>query len=156
MEKKINYKELKKSLSNFTTGIIVIGINHKKKLYGKTINSFSSLSLKPPLILFSLSKKSSSIKKYISSKFISLNILSNKQKKISIHFSKNDNWHNMSYKLSKKNVPILNDCLTNYICEIKKLSSEGDHYLFICKINNIYYADRCKPLIYSKSKYFKN
>ena len=49
--KKISEKLFKKVLGNFVTGITVIGIKSEEKYIGKTINSFSSLSLKPPLIL---------------------------------------------------------------------------------------------------------
>ena len=84
---KINIKNFKNTLNKFSTGITVISINHKEKYIGKTVNSFASLSLNPPLVLFSLDKKSSSIKNYINSSFIGINILSRNQKLISNHFS---------------------------------------------------------------------
>ena len=62
--KKINKKLYKESLSKFATGIVVVGINLEGKVIGKTVNSFSSVSLNPPLILFSLDKKASSLNQY--------------------------------------------------------------------------------------------
>ena len=59
--KKINKANFKKTLSTFATGITVVATKNNSILYGKTINSFSSLSLSPPLVLFSLDKKSSKL-----------------------------------------------------------------------------------------------
>ena len=81
--KKINKDNFKETLSKFATGITVVATNKKMILYGKTINSFSSLSLSPPLVLFSLDIKSSKLNIFKSSNSVSINILSKNQKKIS-------------------------------------------------------------------------
>ena len=57
-------------------------------IYGKTVNSFNSLSLNPPLVLFSLGNYSSSIKNFLNTKYLTINILSKNQRNISDHFSK--------------------------------------------------------------------
>ena len=101
--KKINSILFKKSLAKFTTGVTIITINKDGVMLGKTVNSFAALSLKPPLVLFSLDNKSSSIKKYLNAKNIGINLLSNKQKNISRYFSlKNSSWNNTEYILTKK------------------------------------------------------
>ena len=86
--KKINNSNFKKAMSNFATGVTIISINYKDTFIGKTVNSFSSLSLNPPLILFSLDKKSSSINKFKISKNIGISFLSNKQKNYQFIFLK--------------------------------------------------------------------
>ena len=91
--KKINNKNFKKALSKFSTGVTIISINYNNNFLGKTVNSFASLSLKPPLILFSLDKKSSSLKKYMESNNIGISILAKNQKELSKFFAnKNKNW----------------------------------------------------------------
>ena len=86
--KKINKENFKKTLSTFTTGITVVTTKYNSILYGKTINSFSSLSLSPPLVLFSLDIKSSKLEIFKHSKTITINILNKKQKIISNNFAK--------------------------------------------------------------------
>jgi len=86
--KKINQKNYKKTLSKFSTGVTIVGINVNNKVIGKTVNSFSSVSLSPPLVSFSLDKKSTEINQYKNSNYLSINILNNNQKNISIIFSK--------------------------------------------------------------------
>ena len=79
--KKINSKLFKLAMSKFATGVTVISINKNHEFIGKTVNSFAALSLDPPLVLFSLDKKSTSLKKYTNCKNIGINILSKKQKR---------------------------------------------------------------------------
>ena len=86
--KKINSSLFKSVMSKFPTGVAIITINNNNNYFGKTVNSFASVSLNPPLVLFSLEKQSSSLKDYTKSSFFGINILSKKQKKLSIFFSK--------------------------------------------------------------------
>ena len=86
--KNVNKDNFKKTLSAFATGITVVATKHNSVLYGTTINSFSSLSLSPPLVLFSLDNKSSKLNIFKNSKKITINILSKKQQLISNNFAK--------------------------------------------------------------------
>ena len=153
--KKINSQNFKKALSKFSTGITVIATKKDSVLYGKTINSFSSLSLSPPLVLFSLDVKSSKLKIFKNTKFISINVLSKKQKFISNNFAKNTpDWKNIDYKLLKNGSPIIKNCVSNLDCKILDKIKKGDHIIFICKVLNVMISDKLKPLIYFNSKYF--
>ena len=112
---KINIKNFKNTLNKFSTGITVISINHKEKYIGKTVNSFASLSLNPPLVLFSLDKKSSSIKNYINSSFIGINILSRNQKLISNHFSmRKPDWEKTKCFICSSILEILDICFCRF------------------------------------------
>ena len=151
---KINSNLFKLAMSKYATGVTIITINNREKYFGKTVNSFASLSLKPPLILFSLDKKSSSLNIFKKSPFFGINILSKNQKKLSNYFSmKNPLWKNTPFTLSKNNVPIINNCVANIDCKKIKLINQGDHIIFICKINTVKINEKKKPLIYLNSKY---
>ena len=71
--KKVNTNNFKKTLSKFSTGITVVCVKNNNSIYGKTVNSFNSLSLNPPMVLFSLGNYSSSIKKFSKTNFRCLN-----------------------------------------------------------------------------------
>ena len=153
--KKINSQNYKKTLSKFVTGITVIATNKNSILYGKTINSFSSLSLSPPLVLFSIDIKSSKLNIFKNTKFISVNVLSKKQKFISDNFAKkNPDWQDIDYKLLENGNPIIKNCISNLDCRIQDKIKKGDHIIFICKILKVINNDKLKPLIYFDSKYF--
>ncbi len=154
--KKTNTKNFKKTLSKFVTGITVVCVKKNNQLYGKTVNSFNSLSLKPPLVLFSLGNYSSSLDVFIKSKYLSINILSNKQKKISDCFSgKKPDTDNLDFYEINENTYYINECIANLECELIQKIKKGDHIIFINKVLGVKYNDKLKPLSYFNSKFYK-
>jgi len=153
--KKVNKDNFKKTLSAFATGITVVTTKYNSILYGKTINSFSSLSLSPPLILFSLDNKSSKLNIFKKSETITINILSKKQQIISNNFAqKNPDWKDIEYDSLKNGNPIIKNCVSNLDCKIIDKIKKGDHIIFICKVLQVMNNYKQKPLIYFNSKYF--
>ena len=153
--RKVNSKNFKESLSKFSTGITVVATNKNSTLYGKTINSFSSLSLSPPMVLFSLDIKSSKLNIFKNTNFISINVLSKSQKLISENFAKNNpDWKNIDYQLLQNGNPIIKNCISNLDCEIIDKIKKGDHIIFISKVLEVMNNAKLKPLIYFNSKYF--
>ena len=153
--KRVNKENFRKTLSAFATGITVVATKYNSILYGKTINSFSSLSLSPPLILFSLDKKSSKLNIFKKTKTITINILSKKQQLISNNFAKKKpDWKCVEYDLLKNGNPIIKNCVSNLDCKIIDRIKKGDHIIFICKVSKVIYNEKLKPLIYYNSKYF--
>ena len=152
--KKINKENFKKTLSTFATGITVVATKNNSILYGKTINSFSSLSLSPPLVLFSLDKKSSSLNIFKKTMFLGINILSKSQKNTSNYFStKSPKWNDTKNFITKNDVPMIYGSVANIECLKVKIINQGDHVIFICKVNEILIHKTKKPLIYLNSKY---
>ncbi len=154
--KKINNLNFKKALGKFATGVTVICTYDNNQIYGITVNSFSSLSLTPPLVLFSLGKNSSSINSFLKSKYLSINILSKEQKNISNHFAiSNHPNNNNNFFISKNNTPLINDCIANLECKFIESLKKGDHHICICELINIRHDDKKKPLLYFNSEYIK-
>ena len=152
--KKINSSLFKSVMSKFTTGVTIITINNNNNYIGKTVNSFASISLNPPLVLFSLGKKSSDLKYFVKSQFFGVNILSRKQKKLSICFSKvKPKWGDAKIFFSKNNIPLIKDSVANLSCKNIKSISQGDHIIFICKILESQVNTKLKPLVYLNSNY---
>ena len=153
--KKINKKLFKKVMSKFSTGITVVGINVKGINIAKTINSFTTLSISPPLVLFSLDINASYLNKFKKSKFLSINILGKNQTDISNIFAKKDpKWKKVNFDLGEFKTPIIKNCLANLECKKTKLLMKGDHIIFICEVLNASFNDKIKPLIYFDSNYF--
>ena len=153
--KKVNIKNFKKTLSKFSTGITVVCVKKNNIIYGKTVNSFNSLSLDPPMVLFSIGNYSSSIKQFSQTKFLSINILSKKQKKLSENFaSKSPTLDNINFIKGNNKTVILPGCIANLECELTDKIKKGDHIIFVCKILELQSNDKLKPLVYFNSKYF--
>ena len=153
--KKVNTKNFKITLSKFTTGITVVCVKNNNSIYGKTVNSFNSLSLNPPMVLFSLGNYSSSIKQFSRTKFLSINILSTKQKNLSKNFaSTTPKLENIKFIEGKNKTVIIPNCIANLECKVIDKIKKGDHIIFICKILELQSNDKLKPLVYFNSKYF--
>ena len=153
--KKTNKENFKKTLSAFATGITVVATKYNSILYGKTINSFSSLSLSPPLVLFSLDIKSSKLNIFKKCQTITINILSKKQQLVSNNFAKKKpDWKDIEYHFLKNGNPIIKNCVSNLDCNIIDKIKKGDHIIFICQVSQVINNDKLKPLIYYNSKYF--
>ena len=153
--KKVNINNFKKTLSKFSTGITVVCVKNDNEIYGKTVNSFNSLSLNPPMVLFSLGNYSSSIKQFSKAKFLSINILSNKQKKISDNFSlSTPKLEIINFIKGKNKTVVIPDCIANLECKLTDKIKKGDHTIFICQILELQSNDKLKPLLYFNSKYF--
>ena len=148
----MNISTYKKVLSKYATGITVIAKKDKNNLVtGITVNSFVSISLKPPYISWSLDKTTSSFKKFKNIKFFNIYILSEKQTDVSNYFS--------STNEIKKNTIIANKLLKHNLAElncqaIKKINI-GDHLFFVAKVLKFKLKKEKKPLIYFDSKYKK-
>ncbi len=152
--KKVNKLNFKKTLSKFTTGVTVVCVKNNDVILGKTVNSFNSLSLNPPMVLFSLGNYSSSINKYMFSKYLTINILSKKQKKISDNFAlKRPNLKNIDFFDGKYKTVLIKGCIANLECKLINKIKKGDHVVFICEVLNISKNDNLKPLMYFNSRY---
>ena len=130
--KKVNTNNFKKTLSKFSTGITVICVKNNNLIYGKTVNSFSSLSLKPPMVLFSLGNYSSSIKQFSKTKFLSINILSSKQKKLSENFAlTTPKFENIKFIEGKSATVLIPNCIANLECAPLATTQTGHPILFL-------------------------
>ena len=153
--RKVNKANFKKTLGKFTTGITIVCVKEDDQVYGKTVNSFNSLSLDPPMVLFSLGNYSSSIKNFLSCKYLTINILSYGQKSISNHFStKNPISKNINFLKGKNNTALIDGCIGNLECKLIDKIKQGDHIIFICKVIRVQSKDKIKPLSYFNSKYY--
>ncbi len=140
----------------FSTGITIVTNGTKKsKYFGCTINSFTSVSLDPPMFLFCLGNENHYLKSFKLRSHLNVNILTNSQKTLSKKFANKieDRWNNTKYSISKNKVPFFNDSLGFIQATVHKKFNAGDHTIILCKINDYSNLKNKKPLIYYKSKY---
>lgn len=148
----MNISNYKKVLSKYATGITVVTKKDKSNLItGITVNSFVSISLKPPYISWSLDKKTSNFKKFKDLKFFNIYFLSAKQINVSNYFSATNEIKKDS--LIAKNLLKYN--LVELNCKTIKTLNIGDHLFFIARVIKFNLKKEKKPLIYFSSKYQK-
>ena len=149
-------KEFIKTVSKFITGITIVTLGDSKKgFYGCTMNSFTSLSLNPPQILFCVDNRNSFIKEFKRNTLVNINILSDKQKDLSNKFASSPElrWKDTKFKVSKNDVPFFQDSLVVIETVIDKKIFSGDHLIIICGLRKIIHLRKGNPLVYFEGKY---
>ena len=149
-------QEYKKVLGQFPTGVCVVTTGDDEgNLQGMTVNSFASVSLTPPLILWSIDKSSLSLENYLNAQKFAISILGAHQEDVSNHFASSgyiDKFEGMDYRL-EQGQPVINDCSAHLLCEQHQIVEAGDHFIIIGKVIDTSIDENAKSLAYYKSQY---
>ena len=146
----MNKKNLRNVLSKFATGVTVVStIDCDGKPIGMTANSFTSVSLDPPLVLWSIGINQPSYDAFLKAKGYSVSILSKDQKDICDLFSSpiEDKFSDIDYTLTDNGFPIIQKSLAWFDCLKWNNYPGGDHQILVGEIKN-FYADENDPLIF--------
>ncbi|MDX1959550.1 MAG: flavin reductase family protein [Leptospiraceae bacterium] len=155
----ISIDDFKKSMGHFASGVTVITYNTGEEIGGITVSSFSSLSLDPMLVLFSIQNSVSSLEKLLNSKYYAINILSSAQQEASSSFasSKIDKSNYLKEVLKEspdeKGIYSLKESLSILKCETYKTYEGGDHTIFVAKVLGVTNKDDRRPLLYYNRGY---
>ena len=149
-------KSLREAFGNFATGVTIITTNDKNgSPRGFTANSFTSVSLEPPLLLVCIAKTAFSAATFQKSKLFAINILSENQRELSGLFAsqEKDKFKLANWSVGPKNLPIFEESIAHFICERQRLVDAGDHIILIGKVQEHAVFDGT-PLGYFKGNYF--
>jgi len=147
--------ELRRCLGSFVTGVTVMtALDEDGNLVGMTANSFTSLSLDPPLIVWSLRLSSRSFNTYQSAARFTVNILAEDQVDISNRFASSgvDRFEGVAYTPGLGGVPLINGCVSYLECSLEASYPGGDHVLFIGRVERIH-THEGRPLAYGSGGY---
>lgn len=153
----IEPKLFRQLLGCFPTGVAVITTTGRNgQPVGLTCNSFSSVSLEPPLVLFSLRKASSLLSTFSESDRFAINILSQQQDALSGRFASSkiaDKFEGVAWRPGPSNVPIINDCLASFECSVHAQHDAGDHLIFIGEVKHMHEGSADHALVFYKGAY---
>ena len=155
MTKELDIKILRNCFGKFATGITVItALAPDGTKIGLTVNSFSSLSLEPPLVLWSLDKKSKSLSAFIAATHFAINVLASDQMDISNNFARTseDKFNNIKLSESKYDLPLLSGTVAHLECKNISTYEGGDHLIFIGEVEHFKTSNK-KPLLYTNGQY---
>lgn len=148
-------KQFREVLGTFVTGVTVVTTTGPDgRHYGVTANSFNSVSLDPPLVLWSQSVSTSSYPGFRDSDSFAVNILADDQVHISNHFAKtaDNKFQDLQYSLGINNVPLLDGAAATLECTKVAAYPGGDHVVYIGRVARIARHDR-RPLAFGGGKY---
>jgi flavin reductase (DIM6/NTAB) family NADH-FMN oxidoreductase RutF len=146
---------LRSALGRFTTGVTIITCRDATgAAIGLTANSFSSLSLDPPLILWSLRANSQSLPAFRAATHFAVNVLAESQVELSRRFasSQSDKFAEGQWADGLGGAPILAGCAAVLECERFAEHVAGDHVLFIGRVRQLFEAP-LQPLVFQSGRY---
>jgi len=147
----------RRTCARFATGITVVTtLDGSGNPHGMTVNSFSSVSLDPPLVLVSIDLKNAMLGHFISSSWFAINILAEHQQEISRRFSKGtgDRFVDVAWHAGDAGTPLLDGVLAHLECSVARTFDVGDHTLLIGEVRRANYTEG-KPLVYFDSAYHR-
>ena len=146
----------RRAMSNFATGVAVVTTSDPSGAnQGITVNSFSSVSLDPPLILFCLDKAAMSFDCFQQADGFAVNVLTKQQHALSVRFARasTDKWDGVAFDLLPGGLPILRGCLVSLVCRREALYDGGDHAIVIGRVEELHGDREEEPLVYFRSSY---
>jgi flavin reductase (DIM6/NTAB) family NADH-FMN oxidoreductase RutF/catechol 2,3-dioxygenase-like lactoylglutathione lyase family enzyme len=143
-------------LANFPTGVVVVTAFDAGRPVGLTIQSFSSLSLKPRLIVLCPGRGSTTWPKVRLARRLVINVLGEGQADLARQFSQNggDKFAGVRWKLSPvSGNPVLDGAVAWLDCEIEAEHEGGDHTIVVCRVHDLSASREPTPLVFFKSRY---
>jgi flavin reductase (DIM6/NTAB) family NADH-FMN oxidoreductase RutF len=152
-----NTRELRNALGSFATGVTIITTRSRdSKPHGITVNSFSSVSLNPPLVLWSSSLYAQSLPAFQEASHFVVNILAFDQIDLSNKFAtqSDDKFIDVDHIVPEIGAPILIGAAAHFECRNEFRHYGGDHIIFIGHVERFAYTDR-PTLMFCRGKYMR-
>jgi flavin reductase (DIM6/NTAB) family NADH-FMN oxidoreductase RutF/DNA-binding MarR family transcriptional regulator len=147
-------RSLRRCFGQYATGVTVVTTTVDGIPYGVTANSFSSLSLTPPLIQWAIAKSSRSYSAFKKASHFAVNILTSNQITISQIFASSsaDRFGQVTWEAGHHGSPILPGTAAIIECKVHQLYDAGDHMLMIGEVERFSHGDE-QPLIFLQGRY---
>lgn len=148
--------DLRSTLGSFATGITVVTARTAAgEPIGMTISSFNSVSLEPPLILWSLSVNSPSLEAFRNCSHYAVNVLSSSQEAISNRFASRaaDRFAGLPLRDGLGGAPLLEGCCAWFECANEVRYPGGDHVIFVGRVERYALGEDESPLVFHNGRY---
>jgi flavin reductase (DIM6/NTAB) family NADH-FMN oxidoreductase RutF len=154
-EQAFDPRDFRNALGTFPTGVCVVTtVSSEGLAIGLTCNSFSSVSLSPALVLWSLSLRSPNLSNFLQAPHFAINILAAEQREISHRFAQSiaDKFEGVEQVPGRLGVPLIARAAAHLECRNETRYYSGDHVIFIGHV--LHYAYReCEPLLFCRGRY---
>src|SRR5689334_6818800 len=148
-------RTLRDALGCFATGVTVVTCLSDGGPAGITVNSFTSVSLDPPLLLVCLHKQAASASALVAASHFAINVLQNEQQPASITFSTRveDRFGTTPWSCGEAGAPILEESLCVFECERFAVYDGGDHHILVGQVIKASFDTSLDPLLYFRGRY---
>ncbi|MFO1311818.1 MAG: flavin reductase [Burkholderiales bacterium] len=147
-------RAFRRCLGQFATGLTVVTTRSGDTHCGLTVNSFASLSLDPPLVLFCIDRRSGSLPTFLEATHFAVNILGSRQIHLSRHFANPsvEKFSNVPWRMGRTGVPILADVVAHLECRRVATHDGGDHVIVVGHVEH-YARYEGEALLFVQGRY---
>lgn len=147
-------RELRDALGRFATGVTVVTTMTDAGPLGITANSFASVSLDPPLVLWSPARKSQRFPAFEAAGHFAIHVLGAGQQALAERFAAPlaNGWGDIGFAPGIGDVPLLDGCAARFECRHEARYEGGDHLIVVGEVLRLVQADRA-PLVFYRGRY---
>lgn len=148
-------KDFRNALGQFPTGVTVITARSKDSSpIAVTASSFNTVSLDPPLVLWSIDKSSSNLDDFLSFGYYAVNVLAEGQEAVSNNFASKgeDKFKDVEFKEGLEALPLLDNCAAQFQCKLEHEYEGGDHFILVGRVMEFENFGKA-PLVFHGGKY---
>ena len=149
--------QFRSALGMFATGVtIVTACAADGRVVGLTANSFASVSLDPPLVLWSLAQAAASLAAFRDGSHYAINVLAAGQKELAERFSRKgaDRWADVEYTSGIGQAPLLAGAAATFECFNRSRYEEGDHMIFVGEVERCTRQAGASPLLFHGGRFY--
>lgn len=147
----------REALGEFATGVAVVTARGPgDDVVGMTMSSFNSVSLDPPLVLFSVNRRAYALPAMLAAKGYAVNVLARDQEAIARQFARalGDKWDRVKTRLGHAEAPLIAEALAHFECEPYAHHDGGDHVIFVARVlRHSVHPARKEPLLFFRRRY---
>ncbi|MDM7942719.1 MAG: flavin reductase family protein [Hydrogenophaga sp.] len=150
-------REFRASLGMFATGVtIVTARTDRGELVGLTANSFNSVSLNPPLVLWSLGRAAGSLPAFSNGLHYAINVLAADQQALAEQFAAKDTdrWAGVAFREGGNGAPLLEGAAATFECFNRSQYAEGDHVIFVGEVERCSHRAEAPPLLFHGGRFY--
>jgi len=141
----------------FATGVTIVTARAANgRLIGMTANSFNSVSIHPPLVLWSLARAAGSLAVFSQGSHYAINVLAADQMTLAQRFASKDvdRWQGVEFVEGQAGAPLLKGVVASFECFNRSRYEEGDHVIFIGEVERCAHRAGSSPLLYHGGRFF--
>ncbi|MBI2769011.1 MAG: flavin reductase family protein [Burkholderiales bacterium] len=149
--------QFRAALGMFATGVtIVTARTADGAMVGLTANSFNSVSLQPPLVLWSLARAAGSLQAFSAGSHYAVNILAADQKALAERFALKggERWAGVAFTEGLGGAPLLTGAAATFECFNRSRYEEGDHVIFVGEVERCSARRGASPLLFHGGRFY--
>jgi flavin reductase (DIM6/NTAB) family NADH-FMN oxidoreductase RutF len=148
-------RQFRDAMAQLATGVTIVCARAGDRFVGFTANSFGSASLVPPLVVWNLAARSTSLPAFEAAQRYSVNVLSATQTELARRFSRPhaDRFATVPYRLGWSDAPLIEGCIAWLECRPHARHRAGDHVLFVAEVVTVERASEGQGLVFHRGRF---